>query len=330
MYDARTILTLLHVPRFGRRTVSQLVRWSKDHSAQTTGLADLLDVVRCELSHPVDANADTIKRAAEKADKEIDQASRLGLTIVWQGGDNYPRRLWSTPDPPAVLFVRGNPDALHSELAVAVIGTREPTEWGAKVAERFGQRFAEAGCVVVSGLALGCDTKAHEGCVAAKGRAVAVLAHGLHTVSPATNRKLADTIVDNAGCLVSEYPPGLRAMRSFFVERDRIQSGLSDGVAVVETDTKGGTMHTVAAARKQLRLLACLSHPPDHLNHPKTRGNQQLLAEGAFPLVDNGGFNRFLDELRHHAANASHEPKAPSSTELSGTLFDKVQSGRHF
>lgn len=329
MYDARTILTLLHVPRLGRRTVSQLVQWTKQNSVQTSHLADLLDVIRCELSHQVEADADAIRRAADKADAEISEAARLNLAIVWQGGEDYPRRLWSTPDPPAVLFVRGNPDALHSQLAVAVIGTREPSDWGAKVAERFGQRFAEAGCVVVSGLALGCDTKAHEGCLAANGRTVAVLAHGLHTVSPAKNRRLADSIIEHNGCLVSEYPPGLRAMRNFFVERDRIQSGLSDGVVVVETDTKGGTMHTVAAARKQGRLLACLAHPADQRDHPKTRGNKEILAEDAFPLVDNGGLNEYLEKLRHRAAEESREPQSPSCSKLAGSLFDKVDSGRH-
>ncbi len=329
MYDERTILTLLNIPRLGRRTVSQLVQWTKHNSRPMTDLTALLDVIRCELSHPVEADADAIKRATDKADADIEAAARLDLTIVSQGSKEYPSRLWSTPDPPIVLFIRGNADALHAELTVAVIGTREPSDWGAKVAERFGRRFAEAGCVVVSGLALGCDTKAHEGCIAVNGRTVAVLAHGLHTVSPAKNRKLADSIVEHHGCLVSEYPPGLRAMRSFFVERDRIQSGLSDAVVVVETDIKGGTMHTVAAARKQGRLLACVSHPPDHRDRPKTRGNKELLADDAFPLVDNGDLNSFLDKLRHHAADPSHEAESSSRSEVAGTLFDEVDDGRH-
>ena len=158
----------------------------------------------------------------------------------------------------------------------------------------------ENGCNVISGLAYGCDTKAHEGCLAARGRTVAVLAHGLDTVYPSKNRILAEVIVKTNGCLVSEYPPGVRAAKRYFMERNRIQSGLSDGVVVVEAETRSGTMNTTRAARKQNRPLACVVHPL----HTLAGGNQRLLSQGAFPLTDADSVEKYMQKLKGRVEGA--------------------------
>jgi DNA processing protein len=131
--------------------------------------------------------------------------------------------------------------------------------------------------VVVSGLALGCDTQGHRGCLEESGTAVAVLAHGLDEVHPNANRPLAEEIVAKGGCLVSEYPIGTEPKPNQFITRDRIQSGLSDAVVVIETGVNGGSMHTVRFAKRQRRLVMCIVPTHDPGAEEQTSGNRLLL-----------------------------------------------------
>jgi DNA processing protein len=257
--------------------------------------------------------------AWKRAEEEMEKGAAAGIRAHSIHDPDYPARLGEIPDPPAVLFVKGNARALHAPKMVAVVGTREPTQYGETVARRSGKTAVEAGFVVVSGLAHGCDTFAHEGCLDAAGMGVAVMAHGLDKVYPAANRDLAIRLVDKGGCLVSEYPVGTAAARPAFAQRDRIQSGLSDGVFVIETDVKGGTMHTVRFAREQRRPLACVSHPDKWLSEDKTRGNQKLIAEGwATPIADGPALLTFLDCIARsgRALKNPHEQGPPAQGSL--------------
>lgn len=158
----------------------------------------------------------------------------------------YPKRLKRIPDAPVLIYAKGNLNCLNDQKLVAIVGTRKPSEYGSTCSHLFGKNFAERGIVVVSGLAKGIDTLAHKGCIEVNGKTIAVLAQGLDTpIYPKENRPLADKIIAAGGCLLSEYGLGVRGRPNYFVERNRIQSGVSDGVAVIETDVKGGTMHTV-------------------------------------------------------------------------------------
>jgi DNA processing protein len=225
----------------------------------------------------------------------IEDAQSQGVKIISANDSRFPFQLRSIPDPPVVLYVKGELSALVHP-AIAVVGTRDPTSFGAAAAERLGANLGAKGFVVVSGLALGCDTAAHEGCLQSHGITVAVLAHGVDSVYPAKNRKLAHSIIDGGGALVSEYAPGIRPRPSYFVERDRLQSALSLGVIIVETDVEGGTMHTAGFAVKQQRRLACLVHPPKFATSGKARGNQKLLKEsGAFALEKEENLDAFID-----------------------------------
>lgn len=226
--------------------------------------------------------------------------TEMGIRPVGFFDDAYPARLRAIPDPPAVLFVKGNSAGLHAPKALAVVGTREPTAFGATVARRSAASASAAGFVIVSGLAHGCDTFGHEGCLEADGTGVVVLAQGLDRVYPAANRQLADRLLDGGGCLVSEYPVGTAPVRAAFVERDRIQSGLSDAVLVIETDVRGGTMHTVRFCLEQGRALACIDHPPSWRAEEKTQGNQKLIAERvAVPIADGEALRGFLESIKH-------------------------------
>ena len=228
--------------------------------------------------------------------EELKKSAAAGIRAFSIHDPVYPARLREIPDPPAVLFVKGDQRALHGPKLIAIVGTREPTTYGETVARRSGKTAVEAGFTVVSGLAHGCDTLAHEGCLDGGGIGIAVMAHGLDKVYPAANRELAARLLDTGGCLVSEYPLGMAAARTSFAERDRIQSGLSDGVFVIETGIKGGTMHTVRFCRDQKRPLACVAHPEKLLTEEKTRGNQQMIADGwAAPVPDGPTLLAFLN-----------------------------------
>jgi DNA processing protein len=251
-----------------------------------------------------------VRAAWELAQRTIADCHRTGVAIL--GGANpLPELLTKIPTPPLLLYVLGNRLALF-EKSIAVIGTREPTEFGKKSAHRVAKVLAESKWTVTSGLAEGCDTQGHEGCLEGGGATVAVLAHGFGRIYPASNKGLASRILESGGCLVTEYPPGMPPTRSAFIERDRLQSGLSLGIIVVETDVQGGTMHTVGHAKAQKRGIATISHPAHLLTEPKIQGNQMLIREGiATPLTDRADLLLFADSLVSGSANAG-SPAPPN------------------
>lgn len=204
-------------------------------------------------------------------------------TLKWDHPD-FPPALKYIPRPPKLLYVKGDADCLKGP-AIAVVGTRMPTPAGKRMAQAFGRRLAKKGIVVVSGLALGCDTAAHEGCLAAGGRTVAVLPSGFSNIYPRENKALAERILESGGCLVSEYPPEASPEKYTFIQRDRLQSGLSLGVVIVETDLKGGAMHTARFCLRQGRLLACVKPSQTRADDPIVGGNFALLRrKEALPL----------------------------------------------
>ena len=221
-----------------------------------------------------DTNAATI--GWNKAHEIWELSQQHNVKIISKENPHYPKCLLQIPNPPALLHVLGNIDAINRDC-IAIVGTRKPTEYGITAARKLGTLFAKKGYVVVSGLADGIDTAAHQGALDDNGLTVAVLAHGLDTIYPSKNKELADEILKNNGALVSEYPWGTKTNRSYFIARDRIQSGLSLGVFVVETGVKGGTMHTVKFCREQKRALIVLKHPQHLGGHPEMRGNAQLI-----------------------------------------------------
>ena len=158
------------------------------------------------------------------------------------------------------------------------------------------------------------------GCLSKDGTGVAVLAHGLDRVYPARNRDLADRLLESGGCWASEYPVGIQPARAAFVDRDRIQSGLADGVLVVETDLNGGTMHTVRYCQQQRRRLACIDHPERWRHHPPARGNRRLLEMvDAVPIADAEDLARFFGALALHSTSSpepDHRDHAESDRQI--------------
>ena len=160
---------------------------------------------------------------------------------------------------PAVIYVKGDVQALrHTSTVVAIVGTRKPTRQGEEDSREFGRYSARNRIPVVSGLASRCDQYGHEGCLLENGTAIAVLAHGLDRIHPRANENLAERILDNGGCWISEYPAGTNVKKWMFVARDRLQSALSDIVIVIQTGRKGGKQNTLRFAREQGRRIACV------------------------------------------------------------------------
>jgi DNA processing protein len=193
--------------------------------------------------------------AMEFAQHQVHEASVHGARILSANDAEYPPLLSKTKDDPFIVFVKGTL-ASSPQHSVAIIGTREPTKHGGMIAARVTRFFAEQGWSVVSGLALGCDAVAHKSAIGVGGHTVAVLAHGLQMVSPASNRGLADEILKSGGALVSEYAFGVKAQPQFFVKRDRTQAGMAQGVVMVQSDIKGGSLHASRAALDYRRWLA--------------------------------------------------------------------------
>lgn len=308
--DPVNIIALLSAPGVGRKTAHQLLKAAGGGAPSgPNGLRDLLAEV--SESNPrlrVPTSAEVAGAYAE-AEGVVEAADRIGVRIMVLWDPEYPELLRSIPDPPLVLYVKGSAGHLSAGVSVAVIGTREPSPFGAASAGKIAATLAWRGVVVVGGLALGCDTAAHEGCIDAGGATVAVLAHGPDRVYPSQNRDLADRIVSSGGCLISEYPPGTKPRPNFFVERDRIQSGLCAAVIVVETDVKGGTMHTAGFCSEQGRLLACLRHPAKYASHPKARGNRLLIDEGrALPLDGREDLSALIDRITAAGAEGAASP----------------------
>lgn len=310
--SATALLALMKLKRVGRRAALRVVSGVASGIEQGDGLAyrDAIFARAERAKFPLE----DLREAWMKAEDEIGKSLAASIGVLSFFDEVYPSRLKDIPDPPAILFVRGDRKSLYAPRSLAIVGTRKPTLYGEKVAQRLGQTVAESGIVVVSGLALGCDAFGHKGCLDGNGVGVAVMAHGLDRIYPATNRKLGEQLLEHGGCLVSEYPIGMTPARTAFAERDRIQSGLSDAVLVIETDVTGGTMHTVRFARDQHRALACIEHPDKWLSEEKTRGNQKLIADKwAKPIPDGQALVEFIENLNPSLSSETSKRAAQES-----------------
>jgi len=202
----------------------------------------------------------------------------------------YPERLRQLPDPPAGLFVRGDADVLPDPM-VAIVGSRNPSPTGRENAFEFSAFLSGCGLVIVSGLALGIDGKAHEGALTGSSPTVAVCGTGLDQVYPPQHRRLSESIVER-GALVSEFPPGTPPRRENFPRRNRLISGLSLGVLVVEAGLRSGSLITARFAAEQGREVFAI---PGSIHNPLARGCHLLIKQGA-KLVESG--EDLLSELR--------------------------------
>lgn len=225
----------------------------------------------------------------------IDELRGEGIEVICAFEDRYPRLLRGAINPPPVICVRGEllPE---DDPALAIVGTRRPTRDGAANARDIARACAERGVTIVSGLALGVDTAAHRGALAAGGRTVAVLGSGLRNIYPPANKRLAGQIA-KSGALISETPPDANTSAARLLGRNRLTAALSRGVLTVEATDDGGTMRTVRdAIALGLPLFAC----DWQADKPQADGTRTALALGAEPVLGPDAADFIVETIRNH------------------------------
>lgn len=243
--------------------------------------------------------------------------------VITLGDEDYPQSLLSIADPPVLLYAKGRPAFLNMP-AVAIVGSRNASAQGMLNADRFAQNLSEAGLTVVSGLALGIDTGAHTGAIKSAqqgcaGSSIAVIGTGLDIVYPAANRALAHQIAE-VGCIISEYPLGTPAIAHNFPRRNRIISGLSLGVLVVEAAAQSGSLITARSALEQGREVFAI---PGSIHSPLAKGCHQLIRQGA-KLVESA--QDILEELRWQSKDSKSTHSSGVQIAASNLSDPKLQS----
>lgn len=218
----------------------------------------------------------------EMAKSAIARAESVGAVVLARNDPRFPKRLLSIPNPPVVLYVLGDWECLNEEPAIAVVGTRQITDYGRRMATVIGGGLAEAGALVVSGMARGIDSAAHIACMENGGRTIAVQGCGIGNVYPPENEYLKTMICHN-GAVISEFAPDAEPQSSFFLIRNRLVSGLSLGVCVVEAAARSGTSVTAKLAVEQGRDVFAV---PADVSRPTAQGTLRLLQNGAIPVAN--------------------------------------------
>lgn len=214
----------------------------------------------------------------------INEDNKIHTAIY--SADNYPHNLMRMDNPPAIIYYKGaNPNTCFTK-AIACIGTRKPTRFGFNAINYLIPQWVNEGFSIISGLAAGVDRLSHIACLAENGKTIAVLAHGLDMVYPASNRKLAEKILLSNGTLLSEYPAGTKPNRFRFVNRNRLIVGLSKATVAMECEEKGGSMHTIEFAKRQNCPIFC-PNPGDNAKDAQS-GLKYILDNNIGTVIKNG------------------------------------------
>lgn len=212
----------------------------------------------------------------------FEELLRSNVRLILFSDGTFPPRLREIPHPPFALYIKGDPLALLHDPSLAVVGTRRATPAGKETARHFAHELAETGFAIVSGLAFGVDAAAHAGCLEASGAtagpAIAVLAGGLREISPRNNEQLGRAIVERGGAVVSEYPFGESPLKTRFIERNRIVSGIARGTLIIEAPLRSGALSTARFALEQNRDVFVL---PGNIAQENFMGSNRLIQQGA-------------------------------------------------
>ncbi len=264
----------------------------------------------------------------EQIDSEIAAAEQHGARIICRQDEDYPAALANTSDPPAVLYVRGQFERADA-IAMAIVGSRRCTYYGLEQAERFGQLLGQAGFTVVSGGARGIDAAAHRGALAGGGRTIAVMGCGLCHTYPPDNERLFEQIVrDRRGAIISELPMNTAVLGGNFPTRNRIISGLSLGVLIVEAARRSGSLITAREAAEQGRVVFAI---PGRVDSPLSQGANELIRDGVI-------LTQSLEDILEHLGQVGTQmtPEAPTAAQAAANaaldaaeraLFDALAAG---
>ncbi|MDO4748457.1 MAG: DNA-processing protein DprA [Eubacteriales bacterium] len=246
------------------------------------------------------------------AQEVIDKCKKLGFDIICFDDSNYPSKLLNIPDPPCVLYVWGKlPDVDH-RLSIAMVGTRSATQYGVMTSHVLSASLSKLGVVVVSGGAQGIDTASHLGVLEASGATICVLGCGIDYKYLMSNASLRKNI-SSTGAVISEYPPGTKSYPSNFPVRNRIISGLSDGVIVVEADLKSGSLITVNHALEQGREVFAVM---GNINSRYSSGTNKMIKDGAIPVTSYMDVIEAFPQYKIKSDDVNIELSGQNNTEL--------------
>jgi DNA processing protein len=255
---------------------------------------------------------------------ELERVRDFGATVIIQNSPSYPKSLREIHAPPIVLYVWGELKD-RDQHAIGIIGARRTTHYGTESAKKLAYQIAYAGLTVISGLARGIDTAAHQGALAAKGRTIAVIGAGLSKLYPPENRALAEKIRNGNGAIVSEFSMEIEPDRQTFPMRNRIISGWSHGVLVVEAGLNSGALITASQALEQGRSVYAV---PGHINAPSAMGSNRLIQQGAKLVMS---ASDILDDLQVLLPETKPSPEAavrplPELSSDERRVYDAIDS----
>ena len=279
---------LSRLPRIGTKTIAKLLK--KYKTLEEIYKLDIDELISNENIGNRLAEIIVSKEYKTNLNKYIEYMEKEKINIVTIEDKEYPQTLKMINDYPMYLFTKGNTDLLNKK-SIAMVGTRNCTDYGKKVANNLAKKLVDNDMVVVSGLARGIDTFSHIGALKRKSSTIAVLGCGIDRIYPKVNEKLAMEIINKNGLIVSEYVMGSKIEKMNFPARNRIISGLSKGVVVIEAPKKSGALITVDFALEQGREVFAV---PGNINSIFSMGTNDLLKEGAKLVSD---VNDILQEL---------------------------------
>ena len=308
-------LKLIRADGVGPVTFTKLIkRFGSPDSALGASVSELskIDGIGFKTAEKIAATRDKFEIG-----KELELAEKLGVWLINLEDKRYPPVLQQTYDPPPVLYIKGTP-ARESNLAISIVGTRRCSLYGQEQASRLAHLLASAGFTIVSGMARGIDTAAHQGALAAKGRTIAVQGCGLANIFPPENKKLFELIAESGAC-VSELPLQCEPLSENFPPRNRIIAGLSLGTIIIEAPLNSGAMITAGAALDNNREVMAV---PGKIDSPLSKGAHQLIKQGA-KLVESvedimEALGYIGEQLQSHVSTAAKE----TSEKVESPLFD--------
>jgi DNA processing protein len=244
MVSNEDIIRLQLVNGLGRKTISKILSYIENKNLELNNFSDILKLLK-------DMGIKRLKIDLEKIEAEasviFECCRKSKIKIIGLYDEKYPQKLKSIEDKPLILYVDGDEELLNQENNIAIVGSRTPSQEGYEVSSIFAEKLTEEDCCIVSGFASGCDEAAHNGCLQARGRTIAVIPSG-HLQLIKNNKVLYNMIIINGGAIVSELPPNAKAEKHAFIDRNRVIAAISEGIIVIEGGQKGGTSHTVKFA----------------------------------------------------------------------------------
>ncbi|MDU1890604.1 MAG: HAD-IA family hydrolase [Dysgonomonas sp.] len=319
------IVKLLQLKGIGRKTIFSILETiEEDNFDYSINLVEFINIVSNKHEKIAkklsNLTYNDFNNAENYANDIIAKSKENGIKIISYFDDIYPISLKESKDPPIILNYIGNIEILNTPKLIAIIGTREPTPEGVKAGLHFGEAFAQNGYSIVSGLAVGCDTLAHQGCLLVNGKTVAILGNGLNDscIYPPQNLYITKDILKKDGLLLSEYFINTKVNPSYLIDRDRLQAAISSATIVIQTGVKGGSMHAVNATLDSGKTLACVKYNKDD---DKMLGNNYLINNNKAFALTSKNISEFIETLNNTPIKTYYK-----KMKLKGVIFDLDQT----